>query len=146
MRSYHVEVPGLPRPWTVWAKRGPQPQGFMNMKAWQFMIREAIRNTYTSPRPVSGPVSLTMVFQFPIPKTCPKTEPKRTQWLRRHPPGRGDLRNYEKAAEDSIQGLLITNDSQVVESWGKKEWLGWQLQRDGVEGLTVIEVQEIGDG
>ena len=139
--SYRVEIPGLPRPWTVWVKRSRQPQGFINMQAWQLSIQRAIKQTYPSVSPITGLALLSMIFRFPIPSTCPKTEPKRTQWMSRHPPGRGDLRNYEKAAEDALQGLLMSNDSHVVESWGMKEWLDGSLSTS--EGYTIIGLWEI---
>lgn len=59
------------------------------------------------PVPVEGPLTMTLVFEVPRPKSTPK----RVQY----PIKRPDLSNMLKAIEDALTGVVYRDDAQIVE-------------------------------
>lgn len=142
VRIFHVDVPGLPIPWTVYIRgRGAPNKSFVAMQEWQLAIQIAVRAAYPGQAVLTGPVHLDMAFMFPVPLSAPQKKPYRGHWIRSNIAGRGDLRNYEKAAEDALQGVLLKNDRQVVSSYG---WKGWDIAGQGLTWMNIVDLSNDG--
>lgn len=113
-------LPGInPEPWTSPAvsvgRRGGRlvPQVFKSaaLSAYQESVRDALMAAYPEVRPVSGPVGLEFFFWRQLVNYEGET--------RRNRKNRVDATNLQKACEDALQGVLITNDRDVlhVSSW-----------------------------
>lgn len=61
---------------------------------------------------LDGPISITLHFQFIRPKSCPK---KRTR-----PEVKPDIDKLVRAVADSITGILIRDDAQIVDLVARK--------------------------
>jgi len=131
-----IIVPGEPRPWTVWAKRGPKPDGFVRMEVWQAQIQAAVRAGFSN-EPLSGPLQMETVFVRGYPDSAPKTPSAQVRWSEKHILTKPDLTNYQKACEDALIGLLFHDDNQVVQHNSSKTY-GYP----GKEPYTIIEVRE----
>ena len=134
MNKVEFTVPGEPCPWTVWTRRGPKPVGFEKMEAWQEAIQVAAIQACGGKPLWDGMISLEMDFFRGIPASAPKRPAALKAWVQRHITRKPDWLNYFKAAEDALQGLVITNDSHVIEGHGRK----WYTQN---EPYTRIKVQ-----
>ena len=141
MVTYTVKVPGEPRAWTVWPKRGRMPLGTQRQKVYQAVIRLAIAEQLGMVPVIEGPVKLEIWFYrgFPLNEKVypPANREKRIAWIMKYLTHRPDLANYMKAAEDALQGVLISNDSQVVEV------IGYKRYTEEPEGYTLIKVTEL---
>lgn len=122
-RTVAFEVVGQPAPWAVWAKKGPPPPGYEHMMAWRAQIQLAARKAWGTGDPLSGPVRLSFAFYL------------RQRKGREQEP---DLCNLAKAAEDSIQGIIIKNDRQTIHMEVMKQTY------DAPEGKTIVWVQAVG--
>lgn len=72
--------------------------------------------------PIAGPVRLVALVELPIPRSWSrrKTNDAITGDLR--PTTRPDLDNYVKSALDIINGVVVADDSQIVELDAKKRY------------------------
>ena len=106
----HVHVFGLPV-----AQGRPRafklPTGQIRMhdpdtsKDWKRTVLAQILE-HKPPAPVEGPLTMTLVFELPRPKSTAK----RVQY----PIKRPDLSNLLKAIEDALTGVVYRDDSQIV--------------------------------
>jgi len=137
MRSLRVVVPGEPRPWTVYTKRGEPPIGFQQMQVWQERVQAAVLGCRVFTELIIGPVRVDTFFYRSPPLSAPKRLEARQAWMDRHPcTTRPDLDNYRKACCDALIGVIIRDDNQVIAGDMSK---GWALS----EPRTVIEIQEL---
>lgn len=67
-------------------------------------------------KPINGPVELTIIARFPVPKSYSKK--RREACLRgcEQPTKKPDFDNIAKACGDSLNGLAYDDDSQIVKS------------------------------
>lgn len=82
-------------------------------KAWKKAIKEQILMNHAPDDGLyEGPVHMSCTFALLRPKSLPKkvTEPAK----------RPDLDNYVKALTDSLTGIVIRDDSQIVEMFARK--------------------------
>ena len=136
---YEVVVPGEPCPWTVYTRRGEPSPGFIAMQAWQETIRAAIIAKYGRPM-LTGPLALDVTFFRSLAKPWPKV--LSYQRMMTAQTKRPDLTNYLKALEDSLSGVLIKDDSQIIRTTAGKG-IGLPLRESYTEfKLTVLEAQE----
>ena len=144
-------VPGEPRPYTVYTKRGKPSTSFERMQTWQELIQIAAKKAMKGRPPMEGPIYLKALFCRTIPKTAPKLVHQRnTGELREHFKDRQDKAqarfntwhrkmivkmpdrdNYQKAFSDALQGIVYLNDSQIIDGSGKKDYA-----QPGKEGYT----------
>ncbi|OCT12614.1 hypothetical protein A8709_32915 [Paenibacillus pectinilyticus] len=86
---------------------------------------------------IESAVSLTVKVYRPIPDSWSKVKQRQALEGAMRPKSKPDLSNYIKGIEDAIEGILLKNDSQVVD-YGKSG--KWYSDRPRIE----IEVEEIG--
>ena len=135
-------VPGEPRPWTSWPKRGPMPTGFANMQRWQHDIQVAFLLKYRAQPLLSGLIVLDVEFYRGIPASAPKGKEALQRWMAKHIKTKPDRTNYLKAAEDALSGLVFVDDSYVVKG-SEIKWYSRPGQPHYPGGYSVFRVREI---
>lgn len=128
-----LEIMHDPVPWSTHrgiGKRSYNPR-FKEKEFYQWQIRAH----YNRKTPITGPVRLQFTFHMPIPKNTSRA--RRAQMLNGliHHISRPDCTNLQKFSEDCLKGIVIEDDSQVVEVESSKIY--------SERPRTVIEVQEI---
>ena len=88
--------------------------------------------------PIEGPVRLELLAELPIPGSW--SQRKRTLAITGDvlPCSRPDLDNYLKSALDSINEIVVRDDSQVVEFTARKRY--------GVSPKLVMTISHLPDG
>lgn len=81
----------------------------------------------------SGPVRLSAAFRLPRPKNTPK---RRRTWPTGH--RSGDLDKFLRLLGDALTGVLIDDDSRIVEACVSKEWA--EIGRQPGVTFTLAEV------
>lgn len=71
---------------------------------------------------IDKPVSLTVKVYKPIPQSWPKKRQERAAEGLERPTSKPDLSNYIKGVEDAIEGIILKNDSQVVDYGKSGKW------------------------
>ncbi len=64
--------------------------------------------------PIAGPVSAMVSIELPIPESWPKWKKLEALAGRILPCVRPDLSNYLKAIEDSLNGIVVEDDGQII--------------------------------
>ncbi len=138
-KSYTFRVEGTPRPWKVWARgRAPREAGHDYLVTYQELIAATARNYWIEHglQIIEGPVSLTFRFYRPITVAAHKRlKDTPMKWVARHLILRPDVTNYQKAAEDALQGIAYRSDSQVVAV------TSFKLFERCEQGYTQIEIR-----
>lgn len=86
--------------------------------------KQYVRLTATQYRPsalIESAVSLTVKVYRPIPKLSKVKHRQAIEGVLR-PKSKPDLSNYIKGVEDAIEGVLLKNDSQVVDYGDSGKW------------------------
>jgi Holliday junction resolvase RusA-like endonuclease len=89
-----------------------------NLKAWEQTIRTEVQRVMAeTPAEVltalySGPISITLVFHVPRPKSAPRRV--------REPTTRPDLDKVVRGAIDPLNGVLFKDDAQIVAIGARK--------------------------
>lgn len=113
-----LEVSGIPTPWAAHAgygKRSFNPKIKQKMQAqWQ------IKAQYNQMSPMTTPVRLELTFHMPIPVSTSGIQRKQMLNGVIHHMKRPDVTNMQKFIEDVIKGIVIEDDSQVVEVVARK--------------------------
>jgi Holliday junction resolvase RusA-like endonuclease len=94
-----------PRPWKR-VKRGAYGQAYVDPKTLRYKntIASLVRASRVTSKPLAGPLKLTARFIV--------AAPKKPKWWA--PAVRPDLDNYLKAIKDACNGLLWSDDAQIV--------------------------------
>lgn len=105
-------VPGAPAPKPV----GPPKRGSTGFRAYQ-AYRDAIgwacRSKHTGEW-LQGPLRLSCLFGLPIPRSWSESQKGAALCLRAFPTSKPDLKNLIAAVEDSLSGVLWSDDSRIV--------------------------------
>lgn len=112
------EVEGIPTPWAAhkgYGRKAYNPRYSEKQQA----IRQ-IRRYHNQEAPITGPVRLYLEFHLPIPKGTSKDKKKQMLNNQIHPIKKPDVTNLQKFIEDCLKGLVIVDDSQVVEINARK--------------------------
>lgn len=114
--TFHV--PGVPvakgRPRIT--TRGGKVRSFTPPKtvAFEGLVALAAERAMEGADPLSGPVSLTLFVELPVPQSW-SLKKKRAALSGNHQPcGRPDLDNYVKAVADGGNAVLWNDDSQII--------------------------------
>ena len=81
-------------------------------RAWKEAVKRQVLLMARPKELYDGPVYMDCTFIRLKPKSLPKKV--------RHPSGRPDLSNYVKGLEDALVGIVIRDDSQIVELFARK--------------------------
>lgn len=112
------EIGGLPIPWKVHAGFGRKSFNprFKEKEFYQWQIK----SYYNQALPLAGPIKMDYTYHMPIPKGTSKA--KYLQMLNgiMHPIKRPDLDNLNKFLSDCFIGIVIEDDSQIVDLHAKK--------------------------
>lgn len=130
-------VAGTPRP--QGSKRGfvNKTTGKVNLVEgskghgdWRGDVRTVAAATYSG-EPLKGPVSVTLGFYMPRPKSHPKTKTT-------YPTSRPDADKLARSILDAVKGICFVDDSQVTDLRVVKRWhTDHPQQRPGVSVLVT---------
>lgn len=126
-----IQISKQPVPWRAhggYGKRSYNPR-LPEKEFYQWQIR----SQYNQTKPISGPVSVVYTYHMPIPKATSKI--RRLQMLNgmSHPIKRPDLDNLNKFLSDTLIGLVIDDDSQIISLQARKIF--------GESPKTVIQIE-----
>ena len=82
-------------------------------RAYADVIKSAALLQWGDEPALEGPVTISVVAQFAIPKTAKG---------RKHHVQKPDASNILKAVEDALNGIVFKDDSQIVSARVRKEW------------------------
>jgi Holliday junction resolvase RusA-like endonuclease len=99
------------------------------------VIKKIIKAAYGPEKIMEGAVSLSFVFRVSIPKSTPAKIKAKMISGETLPTKRPDATNYQKLYEDTLKGIVIVDDSQVVDINSSKRY------NENPE--TIITVQEV---
>lgn len=118
---------GMVRGGRVVMLEGRRPDAREAFKSWRDAVARAGRDWQAthSQALLDEPVAIDITFRLPRPKSSPKR--------RLYPDGRPDVDKLGRAVLDAITGIIITNDSRVVDLNTRK-----RFAMDGPPGATVI--------
>jgi len=83
-------------------------------KSWEAEVAEAARDAMGSSAPVEWPVAVGIVVVLPIAKSWSKKKTQEALEGRTLPTNKQDLDNHAKSILDACNGILYTDDGQVV--------------------------------
>jgi Holliday junction resolvase RusA-like endonuclease len=89
-------------------------RGFTHDLGWSARAAMAGR------KPLTGAVTITALFELPIPSAWPKARHAAAITGDIRPAVKPDLDNFLKAVLDAINGIVIIDDSQIVEIAARK--------------------------
>jgi len=121
--AYPVEpicfrVPGVPVPKgrARITTRGGKVRSFTPPKtvAFEGLVALAAKQAMAGNEPLSGPVSLSLFVELPIPQSWPLKKKRAALSGERQPCGRPDLDNFCKAIADGGNGILWNDDAQIT--------------------------------
>ena len=87
---------------------------------YESLISQAARTAMGETPPMEGPISVSMYFRLPIPKSTPKKRVASLLGGLVRPTKKPDLDNMNKAILDAMNGIVYQDDSQVVTIHSKK--------------------------
>jgi Holliday junction resolvase RusA-like endonuclease len=116
MASLHIVVVGKPVSWKRAARNSKTGAVYVDRDSenYRAIIREAARPHVEGRALLTGPVLLSLVAVFAIPKGWPKYRKARALEQTEYKTGGIDLDNLMKAAKDSLKSVVYGDDSQVV--------------------------------
>jgi crossover junction endodeoxyribonuclease RusA len=122
------DVPGIPAPQGSMKGFARGDRVIMTsdnerLKPWRAVV--ALSASQAATAPFTGPVSLTLHFRLPVPKSAPK---RRRLYAMRKP----DVDKLARGAMDALTGIVFIDDAQVVHLLATKE-----LAYERPVGLTV---------
>ena len=114
-------VVGDPAPWTAQNQGTARSKAFLRMQAWQAQVALTARTQWTAKGydVLDQPVELKMLFVLRKPRN------------KRNPDG-PDATNLQKACEDSLKGIIFTDDRKDYHVAAKK------VISELSEGFTII--------
>jgi Holliday junction resolvase RusA-like endonuclease len=105
-------------------------------KDFEYKIRQRAEQAFK--KPMQGPVSLTIIFLLPRPKTIYwKTKPMPMVPCTKQP----DIDNLVKSVTDSLNGVAFLDDNQVSVLHSYKRY---HAGEDGPKTTIIIEEDELG--
>ncbi len=114
----YFEILHPPVPWKAHAGFGKKAYNPRHKE--KLFYQWQLRSAYNREKPISQPVKISMVFHMPIPSTTSKA--RRRQMLNGiiHHVVRPDCTNMQKFSEDTLKGIILEDDSQVVQIESRK--------------------------
>lgn len=85
-------------------------------RPWRALVNDAAHQAVQDDPPLTGPISVTLRFTLPR----PKSRPARDRWPDRRP----DLDKLVRAALDSLTGCVFNDDAQVTAITTTKMYVG----------------------
>lgn len=83
-------------------------------KRFETVVAEQARAAVGPTDPYPGAVELEAHFSIPIPKSWPRRDKVAAVEGRLHPQSKPDIDNYLKAIADGMNGIVYTDDCQIV--------------------------------
>jgi Holliday junction resolvase RusA-like endonuclease len=120
-----------PKPWVIYVRNTKRPERHKYMEAWQAKVGEAAVKAYMGDEIIKDePVRVDTHFYLEPAKDAPKKTYETWRNKRISEVGRGnpDLDNLRKSTIDGLQGVIIDNDSMVVEGYMTKQYV---REKDG---------------
>jgi Holliday junction resolvase RusA-like endonuclease len=133
---FQVEGTPVPKGRPRFARRGKFVSTYSPKTTvdYESKVSDAALTAMGSQKPLEGPVVACIYITLPIPASYSK---KRTQACllgQERPTKKSDIDNFVKAIFDGMNGIVFTDDSQVVSLHATKVW--------GTVGMVEVMVQE----
>lgn len=91
-------------------------------RAWEADARQVARAAMAGAACMEGPITLTVEAIFAIPASWPDWKRTAAEMGAIRPTGKPDMDNVVKAAKDAANGIIWTDDSQVVDLQARKRY------------------------
>ena len=122
-RIFELEVPGEPKPWQVFIRRGAPSVGYLAYKGYQMDIQILAKKKWgRRPLMENTPLEVRLKFFRSYPNRLPKKpglhRQRAIEALCRKP----DVDNMVKAAIDGIKGIVFKDDNMVVKVTAEKSF------------------------
>tara|TARA_R100000789_G_C2911682_1_gene123522 strand:+ start:139 stop:567 length:429 start_codon:yes stop_codon:yes gene_type:complete len=116
-----IDVPGEPKPWQVFIRRGPPSGGYLAYKGYQVDIQAHAKKEWGR-RPLLEDVPLEIHLKFfkSYPNRLSKAPELRQRDLTLALCRKPDVDNLVKAAVDGIKGIVFKDDNMVVKIIAEK--------------------------
>ena len=121
-----IVVPGVPVPWArAGANTSRGLQFYTKPKSRKYVERikgKAMIEMQGRGALLTGPVSVRVMVNLPIPKSWPKWKRKAAAITHIMPTSKPDLDNFEKAVLDALTGIVFVDDAQVTDKIATKRY------------------------
>ena len=107
-------VKGRPTPWARAGSKGGVRYTPAHVRQYQDFVKKCAADTMMDRDPLSGPLSMEILFYLPIPTSWPKWKREASMWGIVYPASKPDLSNLIKAIEDACNTVVWDDDAQVV--------------------------------
>lgn len=110
-----ITIPGTPTPWARTAAYQGRMLTPAKQRASKASIAQVAALEWRRREVIEGPVELTCVFRFPVPKSLKRETDARRFWKKSRP----DLDNLVKQVKDALNGVVWRDDACVsmVHAW-----------------------------
>lgn len=134
--TYEFEILCNPVPWK--AHGGYGRRSFNPRQLEKDYYQHQLKKLYLHNLPITAAVALKCVFYMPIPESASKKNKEMMLQGRVNHIKRPDTSNLLKFVEDTLKGIVIKDDSQVIYLKGRKFY--------SEEPRTVIQIDIVGFG
>jgi len=134
-----ITIPGKPiakaRP--RFARRGKSVTTYKTQQTEEGRFLWHVYQQMGNQKPISGPISISLWFYMPIPKSTSKKQAGLMQDGKIHHTKKPDASNMIKFAEDVLNGIVFEDDRQIVDV------MAWKRYSDKPRTEIVIHKKEI---
>ena len=122
-RIFELEVPGEPKPWQVFIRRGAPSVGYLAYKGYQMDIQILAKKKWgRRPLMENTPLEVRLKFFKSYPNRLPKKPELHQQRAIEAICRKPDVDNLVKAAIDGIKGIVFKDDNMVVKVTAEKSF------------------------
>lgn len=124
METVTFEVPGNPVPQSRprFTRQGHAYED-KKVKAYKESVRMVAASRMRGMPPIGGPVTVSLTFFLPIPKSWSREKRADAEQGRALPTKKPDVDNLAKAVLDACNGIIYADDSQIIHMTVQK-WYG----------------------
>lgn len=138
--TVHGEPRGQGRPRFARTGSGVRTYTDSETKGYQMLVRSMA--AIARVREIEGPVAISIVACFEIPKSASKSRQAEMRAGLVRPTKRPDMDNIAKAILDALNGVAFKDDAQVCELSVSKVWADEPSVRIEVKKLTTVALME----
>ena len=119
----NMTIPGEPKPWQVFIRRGAPSVGYLAYKAYQLNIQARVKEHWRGRPPLEEtPLEIRLRFFRGYPNRLPKKPELYQQRVIEALCRKPDVDNLVKGAIDGIKGIVFKDDNMVVKVIAEKSF------------------------